>query len=354
MIRRQRLWMGIGGALAVLAGLVVWHPHSVRQQPIVKRKFPEAVSIGMVAWPGYLPLIVAKQAGYFHEAGVEGILKRYASLGELSQDYVAGRLLGRANITLDAVNERLGGLEHQIVLVIDYSSGADMILAGPDVPTMRDIAGKRVAFEAGTLEEFFLDWALRKAGLTLADVKPIFADPERAAKLLIDKQVDVAVTYEPSASQAVAAGAHAICSSAEAPGLISDVLTFRSDFIEQYPETVSAITRAYFRGLEFWKQHPEEACGMVAKEYGQTEQEVVNQLRGVHLVDLPANQLAFTPTDQLQSLHGHLRELAGFLYRQGRDQSKMFNVDEMIQPHFIRALTEGRGQRSPSPGETPP
>ncbi len=336
--------VGVGAALALLLGLALRQRHGTEQHaPAAPRTFSGTVSIGIVTWPGYLALLVADQAGYFRDAGVEVTIKRYASLGEVSNDYVAGKLISRADLTLDAVNERLGGLAHQIVLVIDHSNGADMILAGPGVATLQEIKDKRVAFEAGTLEEFFLDWALRKNNLTLADVKPVFADPEKAAKLLIDGQVDVAVTYEPSASQAVAAGAHALFSSAQAPGLITDVLTFRSEFIERYPETVAAITRAYFRAIEFWKQHPEEADRMVAKVYGQTEHEIASQLQGVRVVDLAGNVQAFTPTDALESLHGHLIQLAAFLQRQGREQVKTIDVDAMLEPRFVRALAEERG-----------
>ena len=35
---------------------------------------------------------------------------------------------GRANLTLDALNERLQGFDHKIVLAIDYSKGADAIV----------------------------------------------------------------------------------------------------------------------------------------------------------------------------------------------------------------------------------
>ncbi len=78
--------------------------------------------------------------------------------------------------------------------------------------------------------------------------------------------------------------------------------------MQPYPDTVAALLRAYFRAVAVWKQHPDDAIAMVAEEYGQTTDEVYSQLQGVRLIDLSANQTAFTRTDQparSTSIWGH-------------------------------------------------
>ena len=70
------------------------------------------IIIGIAPWPGYLPLIVASDKGYFKEAGLDVEIKSYPGLSELSKDSVAGTMQGRANLTLDAIKEYLGGFDH--------------------------------------------------------------------------------------------------------------------------------------------------------------------------------------------------------------------------------------------------
>ena len=145
---------------------------SVKNIPVLKQnKFYQGkVIIGAETWPGYLPLFVASEKGYFKEAGLDVLVKRYPGLGQLSKDYVAGQMQGRANLTLDAFNEHLQGLDHKIVLAIDYSNGSDAIVARKDIETIKDFQGKRVGYEPNTLEEFFVVWALNENELGLSDI----------------------------------------------------------------------------------------------------------------------------------------------------------------------------------------
>ena len=211
------------------------------------------ITIGMETWPGYIPFFIARDKGYFKEAHLDVSIKRYPGLGQLSKDYLAGKMQGRANLTLDALNECLSGLDHKIVLAIDYSNGSDAIVATKEIKTVKDFKGKQVGYEPNTLEEFFVAWELNENEMSLLDVTSVFGSPEETAKLLKEGKVDVAVSHEPYLSRFVSSGEfHVVNSSADAPGLITDVLTFRTDFIKAHPETVQAITRAYFKALKFW------------------------------------------------------------------------------------------------------
>ena len=247
--------------ILVIAGLVVVGQvlSACAPQKNSSSLYTQPITIGLVeAWPGYLALYVAEEKGYFKEAGLDVHLKGYAGLTELSQDYVSGKLPMRANINLDAVQEHLKGLKHKLVTVMTYSQGADAILASKDIATLSDFKGKRVAYEAGTLEEFFLVWALNETGLKLSDIIPVQATPEEAARFMQEGKVDVAVSYEPFTSKALAAGnCHVVYSTAYAPYLIGDVFTVRQDFLDAHPETVEALLGAYFKAIEFRKTNPD-------------------------------------------------------------------------------------------------
>jgi len=241
---------------------------------------------------------------------------------------------------LDAVNESLQGLDHKVILAIDYSNGADGIVARSDIQTLANVKGKRIGLDPNTLEEFFMAWALEQNGLSLKDVTVVAADPEKAAQLLKTGEVDIAVTYEPFLSQLLADNQfHTIYSSSDAPGLIADILTFRSDFIQAYPKTIEATLRAYFQGLHFWKEHPSEAMKILAKELHDTPEGAAQQLQGLHVLDENDNHTAFTFAAEMQTLYGNLRRVARFVAEHQKDgNATLPDSDQLIDRSFIQTI----------------
>jgi NitT/TauT family transport system substrate-binding protein len=310
---------------------------SFKTEEIKTDHYEDKITVGVALWPGHLPLVVADRLGYFKDAGLNVELKRYDALAEVSNDYVSGKLQARANLTLDTISEHLGGLDHKVVLVIDYSNGADAIIASANVATLKDIRGKKVAYEHGTLEEYFLTWALKEEHLSIADIESVPANPEQAVTLLQEGKVDVAVSYEPFISKLTAAdGFHPIYSSKEAPGLISDVLTFRSDFLESHPEAVEMFTAAYFRALEYWNEHPKDAAALMAQEFkATTTEDIMRQLGLITMLDKGDNQTSLTFAAGPQSLYGQLRSVGSFL-KQQRGLSGHLDTDKLIERRFIK------------------
>ena len=314
--------------------------HDISASEIRHNLYKGKITIGTAIWPGYLGLYVAQEKGYFKGSGLDVDIKLGVGLAELSKDYVAGKMQGRANLVFDAVKEHLGGFDHKVVLAIDYSNGSDAILARQDILSVLDFKGKRVGYEFGTLEEFFLTWVLLENGMQLSDITPVNANPEEAAKMLKEGQVDVAVTYEPFVSKYVSTGDfHVVYSSANAPGLITDILTFRTDFIEAYPETIQAIINAYFKAIHFWKEHPAEVEAILAKQFGDTPESIAGQLKGVKVLGERDNQTAFTFSTGLQSLYGNMRQIGKFIYKHDGGSSPP-STDALIEKRFIREIND--------------
>lgn len=335
--RKRRLLFGIVLLMLSMMTAALAEPSFMKAR---KGLYQNKITIGYVVFPGYFPLIVAHEKGYFKEEGLDVDIRQYVGLTELSKDYVAGKMQGRANLTLDMVKETLDGFDQRVVLAIDYSNGADAILAAKGIETVRDFKGKRVAYEFQTLEEFFLTWALAENEMSLSDIVPVPADPEKAAKLLKEGEVDVAVSYEPFISQYLSSDPfHAVYSSKDAPGLIMDILTFRTDFIEAHPETIEAILRAYFKGLAWSRKHPEEAYGMTARQYNDTTESIGSQLKGIKTLDESENKIAFTFAAGLKSLYGNMRQVGKFVLKQSPKNLVPLNTDRLIERRFIKKVT---------------
>lgn len=311
-----------------------------------KKLYPGTITIGMETWTGYFPLIVARDKGFFKEAGLDVVIKRYVSLGELSKDYVAGKMQARATLTLEAVQESIKGMDHKVVLAVDYSDGSDAIVATQNIQNVKDFRGKKVGFEPGTLEEFFLSWALVENEMSLSDITPVFSNPEETAKKLKNGEIDVAISHEPFLSQFLASkDFHIVYSSKDTPGLITDIVTFRTDFIEAHPETVEAVVRAYFKGLVFWKEHPGEVNVMIAKEFQDSPESIGRQIEGIKMLSEEDNVTAFTFAAGLRSLYGNLRQIGKFVLKHGVKGANSLDTDKLIDRQFIKKISERERER---------
>ena len=304
------------------------------------RLYPGKIIIGYVIWPGYLGLYIASDKGYFKDAGLDVEVRAYPSLTEEYNDFNAGTAQGAAILTLDSVNAAYNGLDHKIVVAIDYSNGSDGIISNSDIKKIADVKGKRVAFEHGTLEEFFLRYALDHNYVDFNDIKAIDLNPEKSAEAFVRGEADVAVTYEPFMSKALRERVgQKIYSSHDAPGLITDTLAFRSDFIDKYPETIDAVIKAYFQAIDFWKNNPQEANIIISKYLGVNVAEVSPQVQGVTILDREDNRTAFTFAAGLESLYGNMRSIGDFVVAHSKNKNqKTIDTDSLIDPIFIRKI----------------
>ena len=297
------------------------------------------ITIGYTTWPGYLGLYIAKEKGYFKDAGFDVDVKGYTSLADQYADYTSGKVQGSAMLTLDVINQAYSGLDHKIVTAIDYSNGSDGIIASPNIKRVADVKGKKVAFEYGTLEEFFLRYMLDKNNLKFSDIVPINLNPEESAKAFVGGETDVAVTYEPFMSKALSQKeGKKIYSSADAPGFITDVLAFHTNFLNENRDTVEAIINAYFKAIQFWKDNPNEANIIIAKYLDTTADQVSPQVAGLIILNEKDNKTAFTFSSGLQSLYGNLRSIDEFVKAQKKDDVKKVDTDTLIEPRFIRKI----------------
>ena len=299
---------------------------------------PGKIIIGEITWPGYIALDVAEEKKLFEQEGLEVEIRHYPSLEELHKDYIDGKLHGRANLVSEAIQEQMKGMDHRIVFAIDYSNGSDAIVASTDIQSPTDLVGKRVAFEKGTVTEFFLSYILQQFGHTLEEITPVQASAEECLRLLKKGEIDAAAIYEPYLSQILELEQHHIVfSSKEAPGLITDVLTLRKDFIDEYPKATLKLCRAYFRAVDFLHQKPEEAHSILAKQFNTPVEEIQAQLEGIQILDLRLNYTAFSVGSATNSIYSNARMIHEFI-SQSNNWEQLFKPNTIIDRSFLRQL----------------
>lgn len=259
------------------------------------------IRIGYSTWVGYGAFFVALEKGMFDDAGVtvemvkvEDPKLRFAALA-------AGELEGVVT-TLDTMTLYVKpDFQLATVIALDDSKGGDGIVAKQEIATVADLAGRKVAFNSGSVSDFYLNYVLQEAGLSVEDVEAVNMQQDDAGAAFVAGQVDAAVTWEPWLSRAKAApdGKVLVDSSAN-PGLIVDILLFRKDVIEARQADVQKVVGAYWQAVEYVKSNPDESIEIMARNVGgwlEDPQAFAATLTGVQLYDQAMNQAFFADPD---------------------------------------------------------
>lgn len=250
------------------------------------------VRIGTQPWIGYGPWWIAQEQGLFEEYGLEVELVDFIEDKEVNAAFASGQMDAANLATHTAIKLFAAGVDLRIVLLMDASYEADAILAPSSVTSIDDLIGKQVAYEEGTTSDLLLNYALMQNGVSLDEIEPIFMPASDAGATLIAGQVDVAVTYEPYISAALAENSDLslLYTAAERPGLISDVLVVRGDLD---PDITSKLLQVWDAALAFYNENPDEAKAIIARNVDSTPEELVTAFDGVRFYDLAENEQIF-------------------------------------------------------------
>lgn len=230
----------------------------------------------------------------------------------------------------------------RVVLPIDYSNGADAIVAEKSIASLADLKGKKVAYPFATCDNLLVVFALEKAGLKESDVQGIDTTPENVAAALTAGAA-AGATYEPNITQILKLGGggkyKVLFDSSAAPGLITDVLFFDEAFIAKNPKAVEGVMRGYLDGLALLRSKPEEARKIVAKYMGVTPEEVKQQQKGVYNIPTAEMMGYFQKRDDSKSLHKVGAGIGDILARRGQIKVTPRIEDTFVQ-RFVEALAK--------------
>lgn len=251
----------------------------------------ETVKIGLQPWLGYGPLWIAEKKGFFKENNVDAQLVNFG----YDQDIAAALASGNIQVTSIATNgiilQRNNGIDLKGFMLMDGSTTADAVLAGKAINSIAEIKGKKVAFEVGATSDLLINYALNANGMTIKDVEAVPINASDAGLALIAGRVDVAVTYEPYISAALAQGPDfkILYSAGEKPGLISDLLAAESSYITAHQSDLEGIIKAWNEAVTFLRENPEEGGQIIADAVGSPMDEFKTAFAGVQLYNLEEN-----------------------------------------------------------------
>ncbi|WP_077212614.1 ABC transporter substrate-binding protein [Bacillus dakarensis] len=274
----------------------------------------DPIKIGFSALPSFYLWHLIEEKGFFEEKDVEVELVWFPVYSDSLAALNTGKIDGNSQALLDTIAPLAEGIDLKTVFIMDNSNGGDGLVASDGITSIQDLKGKKIGTEIGTIAHFFMLTALNDVGLKESDIQFTNLSIADAGNAFLSGQLDAAGLWEPSLSKAVEKkGAHKLVSSADYPGLISDVFVVRGEVANERKEEVEKITAAWFEGIEYLKNHYDESIEITADAAEISTAELDLGMQGFRLFTVDENQAAFKEGSSYESFYYTAEENAKFL-----------------------------------------
>ena len=207
----------------------------------------EEFTIGILPAEAAIPIIIAKEKGYFEEEGIKVKIQSFASPNDRNVAVQAKELDATIADVMTAATFMQNGIE--MMITSDISEDFK-ILSSPDsgITEMSGLSVKKISLVPNFILEYIMDQFAEQNGFTYEIVEiPSFSGRSEA---LLSNQIDGVVFTEPQAGMLVGQGAHLLGSSKEA-GIKGGTLLFMKDMLDQKPNDIIAFYNAYNKAIDY-------------------------------------------------------------------------------------------------------
>ena len=226
----------------------------------------------------------------------------------------------------------------EIIGVSGVIASYERLIGKQGISSLKDIEGKRVAYPPNSTAQYALEAAIEvnkldRSKITLLPLRP--ADMVAAWKR---GDIDAGYVWAPFAQELESSGGHQVFATKD---LQKDGVV-RKAFAEQYPQVVTAFLRVHQQKVDEFKQDPERAAAIVAKEVGAPVTTAANTLGGLEYPTLSQQGTAAWLGNGTQTsdsgIGKALSKTSGFLAGIGeiRKRDIPANWDAAIDSRYIR------------------
>jgi taurine transport system substrate-binding protein len=242
---------------------------------VAPSRIPDIVNV--FYYPESKPVMIAKGLGWFQDSAKAKLNWMEAASGA---DMIAAIAAGNADIGFGigcgpasvGLNQ---GIPCRVIAIADtVGEGEDLVVRkAAKIARIADLKGKRIAAPFGSTSHFRLLGLLKVLELAPGDVVLVDLKPDPMVSAWQRGDIDAAYVWNPARSRLLAAGGEAVESFREidaAGYILADLIIGRGLFLDQYPDAVAGLLKAYGRALEMLKAKPTEAAELIAKQIGAT------------------------------------------------------------------------------------
>ena len=328
---------GVAVVIAFAAIAVVVTMNSAGLLPEQGATGEQPVKLGVNKWPGFAYVYVAQEKELFEKNGVDVELVFNEAYLDNQLAFVNGKVDGIFGVYSDTILHNAKGIDTTTVWVADYSVEADSIVGS--VGTIPELKGKTVSVEGlDSFSHFFVLQMLEMHGLSEADVRFVDGSAEDVPARLASGEIQAGHTWGRAKSEAISDGYTLLATAGEVPGVVTDVLAFKKQVIEDRPGDVEAIVRSLAEAQAYVQSSPEDAIRIMAENEGMPEEEMKEGISELHLFGVQDNKVAMSAqgTDS-RSLYESGRNIAEFYLEKG-EITEMPDFESIVDPRFVGRL----------------
>ena len=156
---------------------------------------PITIKVGYMNNYGSLwSVLTAEQMGYMEEQGITLELSSFADGPTIISAMESG------SIDIGYIGDgahKLCAAGNAEIIALSHVSNGDAVIGGPNVTSLEDLAGKVVAYAAGTSSETILTQALSSVGLTMDDINAMNMDSSAIVTAMMTGDVDACALWSP-------------------------------------------------------------------------------------------------------------------------------------------------------------
>ena len=228
---------------------------------------PITIKVGYMNNYGSLwSVLTAEQMGYMEEQGITLELSSFADGPTIISAMESGSIdIGYIG---DGAHKLCAAGSAEIIALSHISNG-DAVIGGPNVTSLEDLAGKTVAYAAGTSSEVILTNALNSVGLTMDDITAMNMDPSAIVTAMLTEDVDACALWSPESLT--------VLEQVEGTTKLADNMTFSDtsislaswiampDRVESERDMFVRFVTALFKGMDYSAdEHYDEVAEWVA------------------------------------------------------------------------------------------
>ena len=246
----------------------------------------EAITLEVAYMPNYGSLwavTTAIEKGYFAEEGITVNLTSFQD----GPTIIAAMESGSIDIGY------IGQGAHKLcingnakIFALSHISNGDAVIGGPEVKTLEDLKGKKVAYSSGTSSEDILKNALAKADLTMDDIEAVEMEAANIVTAMLSGGVDACSTWSPNSLK--------IMEELAADGtLLCDNLTFADtsislaswivtpSYADANADKILRFTKALYKAMDYAADGNYEEVAQFVANVTKTDYDSVYAERGV-------------------------------------------------------------------------
>jgi len=243
-------------------------------------------------------------------------------------------------VATDALVNGANGAKSKIIALMDYSEGSDMIIGKPGVESIKDLKGKTVGLELTLVEHLLLLHALHVNGLKQSDVKLVNTKTNDTPQTLASGKVDAVGAWYPVSGQALkdVAGSKKLYTSAEAKGLIFDVIAVNPSSFAKHKDEWTKIAGIFYKCVDYLKdpKTADDAVKIMAAKVGANAEDYAKNIPGTHFLTLAEAKTAFKKGDGLDSVYGSMANGNKF-----NIDNKVYKVSQKPENYLFPAVVAG-------------